>query len=285
VLVVNDKSTDRSLERVLAFDDPRLRIFEGPLRGISACLNVALEAAKGAIVMRCDADDIYPEGRIRRQVSWLEDNQEFGALCGAFSAIDATGKLVARMPCGSEPEDITNELRHGETRTHLCTFAIRSSAIKSVRNFREFFASGEDIDFQLRLAEACKVMYLPNDCYSYRIHANSITHQQKTAERLFYKRMAEEFQVQRKNSGSDALERGLQPSPPTFHAKTALSANEHIHVLLLRSAWSLHRSGNKLAALKFSIRALRHWPTSLKAWKSILALAIKRPQSSPNDGN
>jgi hypothetical protein len=64
-----------------------------------------------------------------------------------------------------------------------------------------------------------------------------------------------------------------------------LSANEHIHVLLLRSAWSLHRSGNKLAALKFSIRALRHWPTSLKAWKSILALAIKRPQSSPNDGN
>jgi glycosyltransferase involved in cell wall biosynthesis len=285
VIVVNDKSTDRSLEEVLAFDDPRLRVIGGPLRGISACLNVALEGVKGEIVMRCDADDIYPEGRIREQARWLENNPEFGALCGAFSTIDAAGKLVARMPCGFSSNDITEELRRGETRTHLCTFAIRSSVIERVGNFREFFASGEDIDFQLRLAENCDVMYLPNNFYSYRIHASSITHRQKTAERLFYKRMAREFQIQRKHSGSDALERGLLPSLPISNANTALSANEHIQGLLLGSAWSLHRSGKKLAALKSGVRALWHGPTSLKAWKSIFTLAIKYPRSPPDDGN
>src|SRR3954462_13757777 len=65
VIVVNDRSTDASPARVHALEDSRIRIVEGPGRGIAACLNTALAHAHGDIVMRCDADDLFSEHRIR----------------------------------------------------------------------------------------------------------------------------------------------------------------------------------------------------------------------------
>src|ERR1017187_2191864 len=61
VIVVNDGSNDASLDRVAAIGDARIRIFEGPCHGISACLNAGLAKVRGSIVMRCDADDIFPQ--------------------------------------------------------------------------------------------------------------------------------------------------------------------------------------------------------------------------------
>ena len=98
VLVINDKSTDQSLERVLSVHDQRIRIVDGPGVGISACLNTGLASARGDIIMRCDADDLYPAGRISRQVTWLDDNPQYGAVCGGFSTIDKAGRLIAASP-------------------------------------------------------------------------------------------------------------------------------------------------------------------------------------------
>ncbi|MGP1683042.1 MAG: glycosyltransferase family 2 protein, partial [Giesbergeria sp.] len=116
VIVVNDKSTDASLARILAFRDKRICVVDGPGRGISACLNAGLAEARGAIIMRCDADDLYPEMRIKQQVVWLSANPEYAAVCGSFSTIDSHGRLVSDLQCGAEPREITSELREGIVR-------------------------------------------------------------------------------------------------------------------------------------------------------------------------
>ena len=63
VIVVNDGSTDSSLERVKAIADSRLRLIDSPTKGIAAALNAGLAAACGEFLVRCDADDLYPNGR------------------------------------------------------------------------------------------------------------------------------------------------------------------------------------------------------------------------------
>src|SRR6266850_4685025 len=85
VIVVNDKSTDASLARVLEFSDERMRVIDGPGRGAPAAMNAGVAAARGAVLMCCDADDLYPEKRIRQQVAWLNANPEYAAVCGSFS--------------------------------------------------------------------------------------------------------------------------------------------------------------------------------------------------------
>jgi len=275
VIVVNDKSTDASLARVLEFADKRIRVIDGPGRGIAACMNAGLAAARGAVIMRCDADDLYPEKRIRQQVAWLDANPEYAALCGAFSTIDRKGRLVSDLQCGPEPLEITGELRQGVVRTSLCTYAIRAESMSKVGGFREYFESAEDIDLQLRLGEVGRTGYVPERAYFRRLHASSITHRLGNALLEFYHQTAFDFQKQRQASGLDDLQRGCPPSAPEAGLTPASSAGAEIRGMLLGRAWREHAAGRKARALGTGLRILMANPLAVRVWKSVVALALK----------
>ena len=169
---------------------------------------------RGQVIARCDADDLYPPDRLTWQMAWLAQHPEFAAVCGSFATIDRRGRVVASLPCGDAAEEITPELRSGRTRTHLCTYAIRADALRQVGGCRTWFVTAEDIDLQLRLAEAGRIWFEPRPCYSYRLHDASITHQQANPTRTFYGNAARQFQEKRLSSGQDDLQRGCPPAPP-----------------------------------------------------------------------
>ena len=275
VLVINDRSTDSSLECVLTVGDSRVRVIEGLGAGISAAMNLGLAAACGDVVMRCDADDLYPVGRIRDQVAWLDANQDYVAVCGGFATLDGSGRPVAVLATGETAEDITEELNAGQTRTSFCTYAVRRNSIEKIGGFRSYFETAEDIDFQLRLANYARVMYLPQTTYLYRLHADSITHTQSSAKRVFFESTAREFQRQRTLDGQDDLMRGSPPEVPAVSNAEPGSAVKQVGGMLLGSAWRAHQRGNKWAAIVLGFRALMHMPLQLAVWRSVAALIAK----------
>jgi len=275
VVVVNDKSTDGSLERVLKFNDDRLRIIEGPGNGAAGAMNAGYTAARGSIIMCCDSDDLFPNDRISRQVEWLDRHPEFDGVCGNFSTIDSRGNVIALMQCGNAMAEITNELANGKIRTHFCTYAIRSSFYTRVGPFREFFASGYDVDYQLRMGEGGRIAYVPDNSYFWRLHSSSITHSQSNILREFFERTAYEMQSQRKTSGLDDLQRGHPPSKPSVDQSSAHSATDHIQGQLLGRAWREHQGGRKLSALRTGVRAAAVNPLNIGIWISLLAMVLK----------
>ena len=275
IVVINDKSTDQSLERVLSIRDERIHIVDGPGTGISSCLNTGIAAAKGDIIMRCDADDQYPAGRIKEQVAWLDAYPEYAAVCGAFSTMDTAGRLVAEMATGQLIEEITGELNSGKTRTHFCTYAVRRAALYSVGGFRPYFVTAEDVDFQLRLGEVANIMYLPRPFYMYRLHEASITHTQGNTKRVFFENTARQFQSQRKMTGQDDLQKGAPPQPPDVQSDKPGTAAQQIKGILTGAAWNEHSAGSRLKAVALGCRAIRQAPFDLDLWRGLLALLIK----------
>ncbi len=275
VVVINDKSTDRSLEKVLSIADDRIRIIDGPGVGFPACWNTGLAATRGDIVMQCDADDLYPAGRIKEQVAWLDANPEYAAVCGGFTSINTAGQLVAVLETGDTIEDITGELNSGKTRTTLCSFALRKSMIDNIGGFRPFFETSCDIDFQLRLGEVAKVMYLPHSVYFYRLHDASMTHSQGNVRRTFFEETARLFHRQRKTSKLDDLQRGCPPKPPEILSDKPGTSAQQIQGMLTGAAWREHAAGNRFKAVKLGFRALSQSPGDLGLWKSLLALLVK----------
>ena len=248
---------------------------DGPRKGISACLNAGIAAARGEIIMRCDADDLYPPGRILRQVSWLIDHPLQDAVGGAFSTIDPTGRLVAKVGKRNVPhfEQIEGELARGVTRTHLCTFAIRRRVFDRIGGFREYFETAEDRDFQLRMGEACRVGYQPVDCYLYRLHGTSITHSRSNERRHFFDDTAVAFQEERRASGSDALMRGEPPVPPANDAnKASTTVGMHLHHMLVGQSWRDLREGQSRRAVARSWRALWAHPFYLSGWLNFVKI-------------
>ncbi len=274
VIVIDDGSTDYSLERVCRLQDDRIRIISNPGKGIATALNAGLAIARGEVLTRCDADDLYPLKRLMRQTEWLVQHPDYGAVCGGYSAINPRGVSIIRLDCGGESEDITAELQMGITRTHLCTYAIRTEILRSLGGFRPYFYTGEDIDLQLRLSEHCKVWYIPDVHYYYRLHSTSITHTQGSAQREFFNTIARELQKQRRLSGIDDVERGYPPMPPRKEDRPYTAAL-HIQGFLLSQAWQEFGKGQRWQALSTGARSLLTQPGNLTVWRSFIMLAIK----------
>jgi glycosyltransferase involved in cell wall biosynthesis len=282
LIVVDDGSVDRSREIVECFVDPRVRIVPGPRRGFAPAWNAALAAATGDIVMQCDADDSYTSERVALQLKLLEERPECGAVCGGFATIDSQGRLVARLTHGDDKgEEITAELLEGKTRTTLCSFAIRREHLAALNGMRVYFETGADIDLQFRLAERCRIWYVPTEFYRYRLHETSVTHRIGRVRRTFFDEYAQALRRQRASGRRDDLDLGNPLAPPK--PGKASSSREQIQGMLLGTAWQAHRRGDRIEALKKGFRALTVQPGSLGVWKSVAALLLKPGGSAPKE--
>jgi len=275
LIVVDDCSTDDSLSLVKSFSDKRIKILQGKAEGISAALNLALDSAQGQYVCRCDADDLYPAERLKLQVEWLDAHPNYIALSGKFSSMDEKSCVISEFKTGESSCNITEELLNGVTRTTLCAFLIRTSALVQLNGFRKYFVTAEDIDMQLRLAETGAVGYIPENMYFYRIHDSSITHVQSLNQRGFYESLAREFLGQRLQTGCDLLQKGAPPIPPRSDKKPT-NSKEQIIGYMIGESWGLHTNKQKRKAIELGYRACAKAPFNWRVWKNIIMLVVRR---------
>lgn len=74
LIVVDDGSKDDSAAIIDSLDDPRIRVLRNSRsEGLAACLNRAIEEAKGQLFARLDVDDVAYPDRFERQLAFLQD--------------------------------------------------------------------------------------------------------------------------------------------------------------------------------------------------------------------
>jgi glycosyltransferase involved in cell wall biosynthesis len=114
LLLVDDGSSDGSVDVVRHLDDPRVRVFsDGITRGLCARLNQIASLARGPYLARMDADDLMHPERIRRQLELLRADSRIDLVDTATITVDDDlTPLGVRgdQPLDSRPEAV---LRHG----------------------------------------------------------------------------------------------------------------------------------------------------------------------------
>ncbi|MDT3428365.1 glycosyltransferase involved in cell wall biosynthesis [Paenibacillus forsythiae] len=104
LIVINDGSTDNSLEILERYSDPRIKlIHNGTNSGIVSSLNCGLNAASGAYIARMDADDYSLPDRFKAQIQFMDLHPEIG-VCGTQYRIMGSpphgdGGLSTALPC------------------------------------------------------------------------------------------------------------------------------------------------------------------------------------------
>ena len=83
-LIIDDGSTDQSLEILRSYKDQRIRIVQNKKNiGLNQSLNNGLKLAQGKFIARMDADDISLSKRLEKQVAFMDDNPGIG-VCGTW---------------------------------------------------------------------------------------------------------------------------------------------------------------------------------------------------------
>lgn len=91
LIIVNDASTDNSLEEIMKFDDPRIRVFhrDQPGPGGYAARNVGIREARAEWVVFLDADDEWFPEHLERFHALVGNHQEFLVFgCGCRNVVN-----------------------------------------------------------------------------------------------------------------------------------------------------------------------------------------------------
>ena len=72
IILINDGSTDNSLEICQSFEDERIKIIDEENKGVSFARNQGIEAATGKYIIFIDADD-YVALNMFEVLCWLPD--------------------------------------------------------------------------------------------------------------------------------------------------------------------------------------------------------------------
>jgi glycosyltransferase involved in cell wall biosynthesis len=150
LIVIDDGSTDATVEVVNSIADDRIRVVSTGGRGLAHALNAGLSSARGLLIARQDADDESLPGRFQAQVEFLERNPDVGVLGTAWREEDARGNQVRpRVPF--VPGLLNDRLHDRNPITHT-TVMFRRDVVLRHGGYDERYRYVEDYELWLRLA-------------------------------------------------------------------------------------------------------------------------------------
>lgn len=256
VLVIDDGSTDETgaiVKPMLA--DTRLRYIHLQHAGQASAKNHGVRESRGGFVAFLDADDYWHAGKLERQMR-LFDRPSVGVVYSRVTYVDEYGvehgasdnALSRGRICG--PLLITNFIAFGTT-------VVRRECFERLGSFDETFRMGVDYDLWLRFSTQYEFDYLDDPLLYYRIWSGQMSNNCRN----------------RYLSGIRIMEKFLKRFPGAVDAQTISEAWAHTYVGFAECTGKIERSIRP--ALPLYAQALRHRPTYLPAWTSIVKMALR----------
>lgn len=174
VLIIDDGSSDSTINRIKQMDDERIELFCKEHSGISKSLNFVVSKIKGEYVARIDSDDVCDEERITKQMRFLSENVEYGIVGTNFILIDENGIQIDKIRNPESNNDIVDQLPR-----RCCVWngsiLVKKEILKKLNGYNEMLTTGEDWDFFLRAIGLTKFYNIQEFLSTKRIHPFSIS--------------------------------------------------------------------------------------------------------------
>ena len=175
-LIIDDYSTDNSLQIVQSYNDPRIRLFRNETNmGIACSLNKGLELAKGEYIAPMDADDVAVIDRFTVQVDFLDNHLSIGIVGSAIEAIDEQGRPFRIVTKPFTDAEIRWHLLLRNPFTHSAVMLRRKLIEKNRLFYDRQFETVQDYDFWSRLLLLTKGANISQVLLRYRVHPKSST--------------------------------------------------------------------------------------------------------------
>ena len=228
-VVVNDGSTDDTMERLQPYED-RITIIDQENRGLCGARNAGIRAAKGDYVAFLDSDDQWMPHKISRQMEYmLENGFEASATIGPEGSIPPEGPLDFADCCFYGPG-------------FGSTGVVKKSLFDEVGMFDEELRSVEDREMMLRIARTGRrIGLLYEDLAIIRKHPDNMSNSAERMEKNFQTVIDKVF------------------SWPEARTRYALRARAQSFVYE-DATWTYFCQGQRLKALDRMLRAMALWP-------------------------
>lgn len=159
IVIVNDGSTDHSIEEITKVTDPRIRLIHQSNAGVSAARNRGIAEAQGEYIAFLDADDEWKPDYLKTQYELTLKYPACSVFACNYEFKDTQGRvtptIIRKLPFKGEDGILSNYFEIASySHPPLWTSAVmvKKNSIQSIGGFPIGIKSGEDLLTWARLA-------------------------------------------------------------------------------------------------------------------------------------
>lgn len=182
VIVINDGSTDSTLNVIENINDSRLQVFSYQNAGLATSRNRGLSHCVGKYISFIDADDLWTPDKLATQLQLLEANPDAAVAYSWTDYIDSNEQFLKAGRRVTLSGDVYKQLLQWNFLENGSNPLICYEAIQAVGNFDETLKAAEDWDMWLRLAASYKFVVVPKAQILYRVSVHSMSNNIKVQE-------------------------------------------------------------------------------------------------------
>lgn len=163
VIIVNDGSTDKSLNIAQSIPDNRIKIITKENGGVSSARNMGIKMATYDYIAFLDSDDMWLPWHLQNVCRMI--NEHLDAAIGAYSS--KLRKCLSANECSSikykigKDVLIDNYIKEAAVRDdliHSSNWAVKKSCFYNIGFYNESLSYGEDVEFYYRLFKKYKLV-------------------------------------------------------------------------------------------------------------------------------
>jgi glycosyltransferase involved in cell wall biosynthesis len=184
-LIINDCSTDNSMDTIRSFQDHRITVHTNTTNmGQTKSLNVGLKLAKGQYIIINDADDLSLPRRIEKELDFILKHPQYAVVGASSFIMDRSGKIKRVFTKPTDPHEIhlwilsDTPLIHGSV-------IINKEIILALGGYNEEFRICQDYELWSSLIrKGGRVANLPEILVIIRHFTDSTSFKEKDAQTL-----------------------------------------------------------------------------------------------------
>ncbi len=172
LIIINDGSTDSSLEIAKNINDARINILNLEKNiGDALAMNKGIGKASGEYIFRMDSDDIASPTKIEKQIKYMDEHPDC-VVCGTW--IQSFGRQNTLYDYASESANIKSNLLFFNCLAHP-SVGIRKKFLNDTGLlYTKEFPHAEDFDLLTKISTIADIHNIPEVLLKYRTHQEQI---------------------------------------------------------------------------------------------------------------
>ena len=177
VIVVDDGSSDESMERLLSIADERLTCIRQCNRGLAGARNTGLLAARGAYVGFLDSDDTWFPEKAERHLKVMDQDPSLGLTFSYSAYLQQSGAPTGQLLISRCSRPTARDLIKRNHVGNGSTFIVRRACLEMAGGFDEAIRNCEEWEFCVRVAASTdfQIQLIPEVLTGYRIREGSLS--------------------------------------------------------------------------------------------------------------
>ncbi|OIP68189.1 MAG: glycosyl transferase family A, partial [Oscillatoriales cyanobacterium CG2_30_40_61] len=182
LIIINDGSTDSTIEIIAQIQNTKIRVFNCENAGLAKSRNRGIDHSQGEYISFLDADDLWTPDKLEAQFQALQENPEAMVAYSWTDYIDQSSQFLHSGRHITINGNIYQHLLVNNFLENGSNPLIRKQALNQVGKFDTSLKAGEDWDMWLRLAVHYQFVAVPLPQILYRVSADSMSSQIKNQE-------------------------------------------------------------------------------------------------------